>query len=56
MELIKFGLITREVEQITEDTFILHDTSSGWLQAVLNKEQYLKLLSNQLELSELEWN
>lgn len=51
----KFGLITREIEQISPDEFIIHDYSSGWHQASVNKETLDKLKSGELSLLSLEW-
>jgi len=51
----KFGLITREVERIGEDEWVINDTSSGWQQALVDSETLKKLLSGKLSLLDLDW-
>lgn len=52
----KFGLTTREIEEISPDEFIIHDYSSGWHQAKVDKETLDKVLSGNVSLLSLEWH
>lgn len=52
----KFGLITREVEQISDDLFVIHDLSSGWLTAEVNRETLEGLMNGTISLTTLNWN
>lgn len=51
----KFGLVTRTVQRITENLFVIHDMSSGWLTADVTKEQMEKLLQGELSITRLNW-
>lgn len=52
----KFGLISREVEQISDDLFVIHDLSSGWLTAEVNRETLEGLMNGTISLTTLNWN
>jgi hypothetical protein len=51
----KFGLISRDIVRISEDEFQIHDTSSGWSVATINKEQLPGLISGDIDLLSLDW-
>ena len=51
----KFGLITREVERISKTKYMIHDTSSGWSCAEVNKKTLDKLTTGEMSLLSLNW-
>ena len=51
----KFGLITRYVERVEDDIYQIHDTSSGWYTATVNKETLDKVTNGEISLLELNW-
>lgn len=51
----KTGLITREVYRIDELSFEIHDFSNGWVSCIITLSQLRKLISGELQFSDLEW-
>ena len=51
----KFGISTRQVERITEHRYIIHDMSSGWVQATVTKKTLDKLSKGEKSLLTLNW-
>ena len=51
----RFGLITREIYQVSEDRFEIHDLSDGWLTAEVDKDTIIGLLNGNISLTSLKW-
>lgn len=51
----KFGLITRTVKRVDKSTFIIHDTSDGWMVATATLSQMRLLETGRMNLDELDW-
>ena len=51
----KFGLITRTVKRVDKNTFIIHDTSDGWMVATATLSQMRLLETARMNLDELDW-
>jgi hypothetical protein len=51
----KFGLITRYVERISFNKYQIHDTSSGWYTATVDKETLDNLTTGKMSLIEIDW-
>lgn len=46
----KFGLITREIERVDKDKFLIHDISDGWNIATVNKKTIEGLVAGKISL------
>jgi hypothetical protein len=55
MQTWRFGLVNREVQRITEELFIIHDLSSGWQTATVNRKVMGELIKGEESLLNLEW-
>lgn len=51
----KFGLITRTVKRLDKNTFIINDTSDGWMVATATLSQIRLLETGRMNLDELDW-
>ncbi|MGH2666086.1 hypothetical protein [Flavobacterium sp.] len=51
----KFGLITREVERLSDDAFQIHDTSGSWVSAIVNLETMKKLTTGEISLLSIDF-
>lgn len=51
----KFGLITRDVLRVSDNIFVISDTSGGWVEARVNLETIEKLFNGEMSLLELNW-
>ena len=52
----KFGLINRQVERISENDYLIHETIDGWHSAKVDKETLDKLFNGEMSLLELDWD
>lgn len=51
----KFGLSTRYVERLS-NSYLIHETSSGWYTAEVSLDDMPKLLKGEMLLMDLDWN
>lgn len=49
----KFGVCTREVSRISNDSFEINDFSCGWTSAIVNKETMEKLTAGEVSLLDI---
>lgn len=51
----KFGLCSRDVEKIDENTFEIHDTSNGWTSVVVDGDTLINLIIGKESLLNLKF-
>jgi hypothetical protein len=51
----RFGIITREVVRLSEDSFEIHDTSGTWVSAMVDKETMTGLLIGDIQLMDIQF-
>ncbi len=51
----KFGLINRQIERISENDYLIHETCGGWITAKVDKKTLDKLTIGEMSLLELNW-
>jgi hypothetical protein len=51
----KFGLINRQIERISENDYLIHETSGSWITAKVDKKTLDKLTNGEMSLLELNW-
>lgn len=51
----KFGLITRQVERISEKFYLIHETCGSWITAKVTKKTLDSLISGDKSLLTLNW-
>ena len=51
----KFGLINRQIERISENDYLIHETSGSWITATVDKKTLDKLIIGEMSLLELYW-
>lgn len=51
----KFGLITREVQRLGKNEFLIHDISDGWKIATVNQKTFKELVSGKISLLSIDF-
>lgn len=52
----KFSIITRFIERVEPDAYLIHDTSNGWYIATVNRMTLERLLKGEKDLMDLHWD